>query len=469
MKLRLISLTSVLFASSLLADNTWKPLFDGKSLDGWVQKGGKAKYSVEEGAIVGTSILKTPNSFLCPDKEYSDFILEYEFLVDERLNSGVQIRSHAYNEDKTYDMAGKKKVVKAGRFHGYQIEIDPDVKRGRLWAAGIFDEARRGWLYPGSLGGDSAAFSAQGKEVFKPGEWNKVRVEAIGNSIRTWLNDSPRASITDAMTPSGYIGLQVHSIGKKEQEGTTVKWRNLRIKEVTPGTGENSLTAEEIKDGWMLLWDGATKDGWRGAKKPHFPKKGWGIKDGVLSVFEAGGFEASDGGDIVTLHRFSHFELKLDFRMTEGANSGIKYFCQPNLNPITGKGSDPTKGSAIGLEYQILDDKKHPDAKKGRDGNRTLASLYDLITAAEDKKPNPIGEWNHAHLITDGTHLEHWLNGEKVLSYERGSKEFKDLVAISKYKKIPGFGEWQEGHILLQDHGNHVDFKNVKLRVTGKK
>ena len=458
-----------LLASSLFSSAEWQPLFNGKNLDGWVQRGGKAKYTVEDGSIVGTSVMQTPNSFLCPDREYSDFILEYEFLVDERLNSGVQIRSHEYPEEKIYEWNGKTIKVPAGRFHGYQIEIDPDVNRGRLWAAGIFDEARRGWLYPGALGGDEKAFSAQGKETFKPGTWNHVRVEAIGTSIRTWLNGSPRATITDAMTASGHIGLQVHSIGKKEIEGTTVKWRNLRIQEVKPGSGDNSLTADEIKDGWVLLWDGKTTDGWRGAKKDHFPKQGWGMKDGILSVFEAGGFEASEGGDIITNHRFSRFEMQLDFRMTPGANSGIKYFTQPNLNPITGQGATSTAGSAIGLEFQILDDAKHPDAKMGRDGNRTIGSLYDLMTAAADKKANPPGEWNHALIVTDGTHVEHWLNGQKVITYERGSKEFKDLVDISKYKKILGFGEWKEVHILLQDHGNHVDFRNIKVRVPGAK
>lgn len=458
-----------LMGGSLFAAEEWKPLFNGKNLDGWVQRGGKATYAVADGAIVGTSVMKTPNSFLCTDREYSDFILEYEFLVDERLNSGVQIRSHEYPEEKKYEWNGKTIKVPAGRFHGYQIEIDPDVKRGRLWAAGIFDEARRSWLYPGALGGDEKAFSAQGKETFKPGTWNHVRVEAVGTSIRTWLNGSPRAAITDAMDASGYIGLQVHSINSKDIEGTTVQWRNLRIQEVKPGTGDNSLTTEEIKDGWTLLWDGKSTDGWRGAKKDHFPEQGWGIKDGILSVFEAGGFEASRGGDIVTNHRFSKFELQLEFRMTPGANSGIKYFTQPNLDPITGHGATSTAGSAIGLEFQILDDAKHPDAKMGRDGNRTIGSLYDLMTAAADKKAKPPGEWNHARIVTDGTHVEHWLNGQKVISYERGSKEFKDLVAISKYKKIPGFGEWKEGHILLQDHGNLVDFRNIKVRVPGGK
>jgi hypothetical protein len=230
------------------------------------------------------------------------------------------------------------------------------------------------------------------------------------------------------------------------------------------GTGAaNTLSAAEQSKGWKLLWDGKTTKGWRGAKSDSFPKAGWVIKDGVLTVLESGGAEAAKGGDIVTNDRYAEFELKLDFKITPGANSGIKYFCQPNLDPITGAGAKSKTGSAIGLEFQILDDKKHPDAKKGREGNRTIGSLYDLITASPEKQPNPIGEWNSAHIISKGKHVEHWLNGRKLLEYERSSPEFRAIVARSKYKKIPGFGEWKDGHILLQDHGNTVSFRNIKI------
>jgi hypothetical protein len=454
-------------AGTASAADGWVNLFNGRDLTGWVQKGGKAKYSVEDGAIVGRSVLKTPNSFLCTAREYGDFILEYDFKVDPSLNSGVQIRSKCFDKPHVYNLKNKKtRKVSAGRVHGYQIEIDPDPKRARWWSAGIYDEARRGWLCPGSLGGNGAEFTKQGASCFHQGGWNHVRVEAIGPSIRTWINGVPRASIRDDLTPKGLIGLQVHGIGgNKGHEGLQVAWTNLRIKEIKPGTGANSLTADDIADGWCLLWDGKTSDGWRGAKLRDFPEKGWKMDGGELVVQASNGKEAQAGGDIVTRRRFARFEIQLDFKITPGANSGIKYFCQPNLDPITGSGAKAKKGSAIGLEYQILDDERHPDAKKGRDGNRTIASLYDLIAADASKAPNPPGQWNHARIVTDGTRVEHWLNGKKVLEYQRGSKEFEKLVAQSKYRNIPGFGEWPDGHILLQDHGNEVHFRNIKVRV----
>ena len=224
-------------------------------------------------------------------------------------------------------------------------------------------------------------------------------------------------------------------------------------------------TKEEKAAGWRLLWDGKTSDGWRSAKAETFPAKGWEIKDGILTVHASGGAESAAAGDIITKERFTEFELMVDFRMTPGANSGIKYFCQPNLDPVTGTGAKAATGSAIGLEFQILDDVRHPDAKLGRDGNRTIGSLYDLITASSDKKPNQIGEWTTARVLVKGKQVQHWLNGVKVVEYERGSPAFREIVATSKYKKIPGFGEWADGHILLQDHGDRVSFRNIKIRV----
>ena len=226
---------------------------------------------------------------------------------------------------------------------------------------------------------------------------------------------------------------------------------------VATGAVPNTLTDSERAEGWQLLWDGRTTRGWRSAKGKEFPKEGWEVEDGVLSVVETGGAESRAGGDIVTEAVYAAFDLKCEFRLTPGANSGIKYYVDTELNKA--------EGSAIGLEFQLLDDAAHPDARAGRDGNRTLASLYDLIPAAVGKKVKPIGEWNEARLFSSGRHVEHWLNGAKVLEYERGSEGFRKLVAESKYKDWPAFGEKPSGPILLQDHGNRVSFRNVKVRV----
>jgi hypothetical protein len=409
-------------------------LFDGRSLDGWVQRGGQAVYSVEDGAIVGRTVLDTPNSFLCTSRDYEDFVLRFEVKVDPELNSGVQIRSHS-----TVD-------YQDGRVYGYQVEIDP-TDRG--YSGGVYDEARRGWL-------QNPEGNEEAMKAFRPGEWNAYEIEAVGDQIKTWVNGVLVTDLVDGVDRSGFIGLQVHA---SDEEGLEVRWRNLELKELPPVTGgqfPNTLTREEREAGWRLLWDGRTTWGWRGARSDTFPEKGWEIAGGVLTVLETGGGEAEAGGDIVTVDQYADFELRLEFRLTRGANSGIKYFVDPELN----KG----KGSAIGLEYQILDDAAHPDAAMGRDGNRTLASLYDLIPASSAKVTRPIGDWNEARIVSRGHHVEHWLNGEQVLEYERGSEEFRKLVARSKYKVWKNFGEAPEGHILLQDHGNRVSFRNIEIR-----
>ncbi|WP_149276673.1 3-keto-disaccharide hydrolase [Pareuzebyella sediminis] len=428
-------------------DNTpWVDLFDGKTLNGWNQKGGDAKYEVRDGMIVGSTVHDTPNSFMTTDKMYDDFILELDYKVDSSMNSGIQIRSNSFP------------YYRDGRVHGYQIEIDPSE---RAWSAGIYDEARRGWLNP-------MTDNPEAQKAFKQNDWNHYRIEAIGDTIQTWINGVPAANLVDDKTSSGFIALQVHSIGDDKQEGTEIIWKNVKIltdslekynkpSPVKPIVTKNNLTTSEQKDGWKLLWDGQTTDGWRGARLDEFPEKGWKIEDGVLSVLSSGGEESAAGGDIVTKDLYGNFELKVDFKLTEGANSGIKYFVDTDIN----KGP----GSSIGLEYQILDDQRHPDAKLGNhEGSRTVASLYDLIQADPDKPINPIGEWNTARIVSDGNHVEHWLNGVKVLEYERKSDAYKKLVSESKYKKWPNFGESDKGHILLQDHGDLVSFRNIKIR-----
>ncbi len=439
------------------SEEGWIDLFNGSDLEGWRILNGEAEYVVEDGVIVGISKINTPNSFLATEEEYGDFILEYEAKMENGLNSGVQIRSLSLPE------------YNNGRVHGYQIELDASA---RAWSGGIYDEARRGWLY-------NLECNPEAKLAYKPEEWNQYRVEAIGQNIRVWLNGVPTADIIDDMTPSGFIALQVHSIGENQElEGKTVQFRNIRIKtenlagEQTKPFDEipqvsyltNQLTERERLEGWELLWDGETPNGWRGARLDQFPETGWKIEDGILTVLEGTGGESEGGGDIVTTKTYRNFKLEVDFKLTRGANSGIKYFVDTGLNQ--------GEGSSIGCEYQLLDDALHPDAEMGTDGNRTLAALYDLIPPdARFYAPNEMAKrvnqynWNRAKIVVQGSHVEHYLNGIKVVEYERGTQMWRALVARSKYVVWPNFGELEEGHILLQDHGNEVSFKNIKIKV----
>jgi len=424
----------------------WRDLFDGTSLNGWEQLNGKAAYRIEGDEIVGTTVANTPNSFLATTQNYDDFILEFDYKVDPSMNSGVQIRSLSRPD------------FKSGRVHGYQIEIDPS---DRAWSAGIYDEARKGWLY-------SLENNPKAQQAFKQNEWNHYRVEALGDTLKTWINGVEAAHLVDDQTASGFIALQVHAIGAEDEPGKEIRWKNLKIISENPReyskqmrlpafNTKNNLTQAEAASGWQLLWDGKTTKGWKGAKLETFPEQGWQIEDGTLTVMESGGGESEAGGDIVTTQKYEDFELKVDFKITEGANSGIKYYVDTDLN----KG----EGSSIGLEYQILDDARHPDAKLGNhEGSRTLASLYDLIQADPNKPVNPIGSWNTARIVSKDGKVSHWLNDEKVLEYDRSTDAFLQLVQESKYKDWPGFGTLERGNILLQDHGNRVSFKNIKIK-----
>jgi hypothetical protein len=464
MKRTAVFLMSFLISMMGIAqDGDWELLFNGKNLRGWEKLDGTADYRIEDGEIIGTSRTGIPNSFLATKKTYGDFILEYEMKMDPGLNSGVQIRSSSHRPDGS------------SRVNGYQIECDDHSDRP--WAGGIYEEAGRGWLYPMS-------YNLESHKVFKRGDWNQYRVEAIGNSIRTYINGVSFANLVDDARVEGIIALQVHGIGNnKEQEGKEISWRNIRILTENPASEiiddiplspevsflTNELSDNQIKDGWVLLWDGKTTDGWRGAKLDAFPDKGWVIKDGALSAERSGGAESAYGGDIITVDTYQNFILEVDFKITSGANSGIKYFVDPELNKGT--------GSAIGCEYQILDDAIHPDAKAGVAGNRTLAALYDLIPPnallyGQDNNPkrvNRVGNWNRARIEVHGNNVSHHLNGIKVLEYTRGTQMWRALVAYSKYARYPAFGEAESGHILLQDHGDQVSFKNIKiLELTGK-
>ncbi|MDP2114584.1 MAG: DUF1080 domain-containing protein [Bacteroidota bacterium] len=443
-KLQILLAFLIIFsAASAKKKDGWISLFNGKDLTGWHQLNGQAKYHVEKGEIVGTTVSNTPNSFLATDKDYGDFILELDLLVTDNMNSGIQFRSIS------------KPDIKDGRVHGYQCEVDPSA---RAWSGGIYDEARRrGWLYTNEL-------NPVAKSAFKMGEWNRYRIECVGSSIRTWLNGIPVAYVFDDMTPSGLIALQVHSIGKDVEPGKQIRWKNIRIKTTNLKATEtpdvlvvnllpNYLSEAEKQQGWKMLFDGKTTNGWKAASQEKFPSEGWKVEDGTLMAVASTKEKPVKGTDIVTVEKFSAFEFQFEFNFAEGANSGVKYF--------TGNG-----GPSIGLEYQVLDDKKHPDAKMGVVGNRTMASLYDLIPAdKQDRFTKPAGEWNIGRIVVyPDNRIEHWLNGVKVVEYVRGSNIYKALVARSKYAEFENFGMIKEAPIMLQYHQDQVKFRSLKIR-----
>jgi len=444
-----------LFVNNLYSQDTkWKEFFKNDDLSEFIILNGNATFQIENKILIGTSKLNTPNTFLATKKIFSDFILEFEVKIDDGLNSGVQFRSNSYKD--YYN----------GRVHGYQCEIESSKRR---WAGGIYDEARRQWLYP-------LTRNQKSQNSFKNGKWNHFRIEAYGNNIKTYVNGIQMVNLVDEMTSSGFIAFQVHSINDTKDNGKKVMWKNIKIidtnlkKYILPEDKsvdeisylENKLTELEKENGFKLLWDGKSSKGWRGVLKKHFPKKGWNIKDGILTVEDSGGLESQNGGDILTEKLYSNFELSLDFLITEGANSGIKYFVNEEINK--------SGGSAIGLEFQILDDSSHPDAKLGKNGNRTVGSLYDLIraenttTGSRGKNFKGVGNWNNARIISKNGKIEHWLNHVKVVEFDRFSQTFSALVEKSKYEKWDNFGKWESGNILLQDHGDKVSFKNIKIR-----
>lgn len=443
-------LLSVCLTATVWAQDGFTSLTQDGDLSSWESYGGTAPYRLQGDTIIGTAVVNTPNTFLCTRAPYDDFVLELEFYDDAPLNSGVMVRGQWRQE------------TEIRRVFGYQVEIDPSA---RGYTGGIYDEARRGWIYP-------VHYNDPARTAYVYGEWNTLRVEAIGDELRTFVNGVSVANLVDSVDASGMICLQVHAIAP-ELEGKRVMWRNIRVKEnAVPADHRsavlapqenllvNTLSEREKREGWRLLFDGTSTDGWRGAKLDAFPAAGWEVADGELRVLPGGGGESTNGGDIVTEELFSDFDLVFEFKPSPGANSGVKYFVDPDLN----KG----EGSAIGLEYQILDDERHPDAKAGVMGNRTMASLYDLIPArsldVDRGKDYRIDDWNRGRIRVRGGKVEHWLNGFKVIEYDRFSQTFGALVNYSKYRDWENFGRWPQGPILLQDHGNAVAFRTIKIR-----
>ena len=437
-----ISIFALLFLSLIIVscrdEDPWVDLINDNP-ENWEQLNGSAYYKIVNGTIEGITVLNSQNSFLCTKEHYDDFILEFDVLVDPVMNSGVQIRSQSLQD------------YQDGIVHGYQVEIDPEP---RAWSGGIYDEARRLWLYPLDR-------NPEGRKAFINGEFNHFRVEAIGNSIRTWCNGIPCADLVDDMTPSGFIGLQVHSIGNDSSRvGKKVIWKNLRIitenvtsyatsySKIIPQNSYliNDLSVREEEEGWRLIFDGNSGTGWKSANGDPFPLEGWIIEDGEIK-------KTGPGANILTNDTYRDFELILDFKYRDGGNSGIKYFISGN------KGSDPYYN--LGCEYQIIGGSAFTSELAGKE---KIGGLYDLIEPVNPRDNGP-GVWNRARIIVKGQHVEHWLNNQMTLEYERGTDKWKELVKTSKFSNVPGFGEGKEGHILLQNHeGSEVSFRSIKIK-----
>lgn len=218
---------------------------------------------------------------------------------------------------------------------------------------------------------------------------------------------------------------------------------------------KNFLSQTERQSGWHLLFDGTTTAGWRGAYAKAFPSKGWVVKNGELRGELSEGAEAGDAGDIVALKKYRNFELVFDWKLGKGGNSGVKYFIEERL-------PKPAKGSQAGYEYQLIDDADYIYLGKKLPQDLKTASIYDVVAA--DKADITPGQWHSSKIVVNGHHIEHWLDGKKVLDADRNSETFKRGVVDSKFKDYPNFDTIAEGYILLQDHGHSVAFKNIKIK-----
>jgi sugar phosphate isomerase/epimerase len=385
-------LTLLVAPAARAGEPPWSSLFDGKTLKGWVKRGGTASYEVKDGTIVGTTTPNTKNTFLCTEKSYGDFVLEVEFKVDAALNSGIQIRGQSSAE------------YQDGRVHGYQVEIDPDVKRNRMWTGGLYDEGRRGWL-------QDLKDNEPARKAFKPDEWNKIRVEARGESIKTWLNGVPAADVVDSMDLDGFIGLQVHQVGKKE-EPFHVAWRNIRLQDLG-------------RHAWRPLWDGKTIKGLRAVGGGS-----WTVNDGVLVGLmrkaERPRGLSMDGpstrnGLLWTEKTLGDFTARLEYRITAG-NGGFYVRSEPAAWPVGAKGLQvdldaagsgsiyETKGRGFLLRRPA--DKKwkaedwHQVTVSARGGHVVVHADGARVYAAADEKGAPEGKLGLEILANQDVKLE---------------------------------------------------------------
>ena len=420
----------------------WEVLFDGQDIasfrgyqmdtfpkDGWTIKDGTLR-TIADGKVVD----------LITKKQYRDFELIFEWKVTPGANSGVM-----YRVDES----------KNSPWHtGPEYQILDDSKH---------NDGKNPLTSTGSL---YALVSAQNKTLKPVGDYNRSRIVLNGNSLEHWLNGSkvvacdidsygvatlvkeskfsPHKGFLKKQT--GHIVFQHHH---DEVWFKSIKVRELPEPVVLPeGKRVNTVSKEQRNAGWRNLFNGKNTNQWRGFKKEAFPQKGWIIENDCIKHVSQGG-----GGDIITKQKYGQFDFQWEWKVAPAANSGVKYFIMEE------------RGGAIGHEYQVIDDSKHPDALRGPKWQ--TAAFYDVFPA-KNRVLKPVGSFNNSRVLIKAEQAEHWLNGVMVLNYTLGSQRVLDAVATSKFKKVDRFGYRHQGHILLQDHSDEVHYRNLRIKRLGK-
>lgn len=353
----------------------FKPLFNGTNLDGWITRGGKASYEVKDGVIVGASTMKGGgNTFLCTEKEYGDFILELEIKADKEMNSGVQIRSHCFDEETTYDFGSRTIKIPAKRVHGYQVEVDHRPER--RWSGGIYEEGRRDWLFP--LATNSAAGQA-----FKFGEWNKYRIQCLGSSIKTWINDVPAADLVDAEALRGFIGLQVHA---SDKAGLQVHFRNIHLRDL----GEQQ---------WSVVWDCSSMDG----LEESGPAK-WQLKANTVHATQAK--EAAAASALVGTSSLMDFTVRLKYKIVKGS---FNLTFQPQ--------------SGAGFSFPLVE----------RMGTTNFAHVQDWNTVVASVQPTRVVVLLNGHQVKDAAtpRVNSVLPGLELPAGSESEVQFKEFEILS--------------------------------------